>query len=142
MVGRARTISITSIEAFSSYRKLQYKNLVGRARTISITATEAFGSHRKLQTHQLSRIMDINDCKRGFWNPTFHNADEVETIRKAFADDGCVFVDGCGGSLPLLRLSAQLGRIVKPRNEVSAGSGVSNIRCAPDLEGKGYSSEG
>ena len=39
-------------------------------------------------------------------------------------------------------MSEQLGAIAKPRNEVGAGTGVSNIRFAPDLAGKGYSSEG
>lgn len=74
--------------------------------------------------------------------PTFHDADDIQAIRKALSDDGCVFVDGCGGSLSLVRLSAQLGRIAKPRNEVGAGTGVSNTRYAPGIEGKGYSSDG
>lgn len=39
-------------------------------------------------------------------------------------------------------LAHQLGQVVRPRNEATPGSGVSRIRFASDLIGKGYSSEG
>ena len=42
----------------------------------------------------------------------------------------------------LIRVSRQLGRVVKPRNEVGDGAGISNIRFAPGMVGKGYSDEG
>lgn len=72
----------------------------------------------------------------------FYDIHDIEGIRTELARNGCAFAEGCDGQLALARLSEQLGVIAKPRNEVGAGTGVSNIRFAPDLTGKGYSSEG
>lgn len=73
--------------------------------------------------------------------PQFHHINDVESIRDTFNDQGAVFINECDEQ-SLITLAKQLGRIAKPRNEVGTGTGVSNIRCAPGLEGKGYSSEG
>ena len=73
--------------------------------------------------------------------PTFHPIKDLSAIRQTFDRDGAVFINGCDEQ-SLVTLGKQLGRIVKPRNEVGSGTGVSNIRFAPGLEGKGYSSEG
>ncbi|KAL8733198.1 MAG: hypothetical protein Q9166_002215 [cf. Caloplaca sp. 2 TL-2023] len=62
-------------------------------------------------------------------------------LEETFDKDGAVFIDGCDEQ-GLITLAKQLGRIAKPRNEVGSGTGVSNIRFAPGLIGKGYSSEG
>ncbi len=73
--------------------------------------------------------------------PHFHHIKDVDSIRHTFDDRGAVFINGCDEQ-GLVILAKQLGRIAKPRNEVGTGTGVSNIRCAPGLKGKGYSSEG
>lgn len=73
--------------------------------------------------------------------PQFHHIKDVDSIRDTFNDQGAVFINGCDEQ-SLIILAKHLGRIAKPRNEVGTGTGVSNIRCAPGLEGKGYSSEG
>jgi hypothetical protein len=41
-----------------------------------------------------------------------------------------------------VHLGNQLREIVRPRNEKTHGSGISHIRFAPDLTGKGHNSEG
>lgn len=73
--------------------------------------------------------------------PQFHHIKDVDSIRETFAEQGAVFIHGCDEQ-SLIILAEQLGRVAKPRNEVGTGTGVSNIRCAPGLKGKGYSSEG
>lgn len=80
--------------------------------------------------------MDINKCGQGCHTPTFLDFHEFESIRKTFYRDGVVFVDKINEER-LVALSESLGSIVKPRNEVAGGRGVSNIRCAPNLIGKG-----
>ncbi|KAL8784872.1 MAG: hypothetical protein Q9195_008865 [Heterodermia aff. obscurata] len=72
--------------------------------------------------------------------PSFHSVKDLSAIRQTFDRDGAVFINGCDEQ-SLITLAKQLGQIVKPRNEVGSGTGVSNIRFAPRLEGKGYSSE-
>ncbi|KAI5794984.1 hypothetical protein EDC01DRAFT_721925 [Geopyxis carbonaria] len=84
--------------------------------------------------------MDTKECGLGFITPEFHDRHDTKAIRKTFLEKGIVFLQGCDEQ-KLVELTRRLGRIVKPRNEVSAGTGVTNIRCAPALEGKGYSSE-
>ncbi len=73
--------------------------------------------------------------------PQFHHIKDVDFIRETFAEQGAVFIHGCDEQ-SLIILAEQLGRVAKPRNEVGTETGVSNIRCAPRLKGKGYSSEG
>lgn len=73
--------------------------------------------------------------------PCFHHISDIDDIRKTYDQDGAVFLDGCDEENMVI-LAKQLGRVAKPRNEVVAGTGVSNIRYAPGLIGKGYSSEG
>ena len=85
--------------------------------------------------------MDVRDCGLGIVKPDFYNIDDLSGISHAFCRDGLVFVDGCNEE-SLVKLGGHFGQIVKPRNETSTGTGVSNIRAAPGLVGKGYSSEG
>lgn len=66
---------------------------------------------------------------------------DLATIRREYNETGVVFIRDADEA-SLVSLSKKLGSIAKPRNEVSGGNGVSNIRCAPDLVGKGYSSQG
>ena len=71
----------------------------------------------------------------------FHDSQDFDEIKKSFFQDGIAFINGCDEK-NLLKLANLMGTIVKPRNEKATGTGVSNIRFAPGLEGKGYSSEG
>jgi len=87
--------------------------------------------------------MNAKDCKNVHYGAFFHsrNSSNVDSIRETYAEQGAVFIHGCDEQ-SLIILAEQLGRVAKPRNEVGTGTGVSNIRCAPGLKGKGYSSEG
>ncbi|KAL3468542.1 hypothetical protein BJX64DRAFT_246192 [Aspergillus heterothallicus] len=85
--------------------------------------------------------MDINCCGLGTLEPKFYLPTDDEAIRKEFFDKGIAFIKGCNEA-GLRRLAHQLGDIVRPRNEQINGSGISHIRCAPSLAGKGYSSQG
>ena len=73
--------------------------------------------------------------------PQFCNIRDIQSIRNSVAEKGYAFIEECDEN-SMVALAMQLGRIVTPRNESKSGSGVSNIRCAPSLVGKGYSSEG
>lgn len=73
--------------------------------------------------------------------PIFYLPSDVEGIRKAILTDGIAFVEKCDETL-LVSLANEFGEIVRPRNERIEGSGISHIRFAPNLAGKGYSSEG
>ncbi|KAF2752732.1 putative haloacid dehalogenase-like hydrolase [Pseudovirgaria hyperparasitica] len=84
--------------------------------------------------------MDVKDCLRGFYTPDFHDTLDLDGIRKAFYRDGMVFLQNCDED-KLVALGENLGTIARPRNELAGGRGVSNIRCAPGLEGKGYSNQ-
>ena len=75
-----------------------------------------------------------------FSAPQFLSISDTAGIWSRFRQDGIVFVEGVTES-SLVTLSQKFGRIFKPRNDVS-GTGVSNIRYAPGLTGKGYSTEG
>ncbi|KAJ7662804.1 hypothetical protein DFH06DRAFT_1268739 [Mycena polygramma] len=84
--------------------------------------------------------MNAEDCGLGYRVPAFHDLDDLDTIRKTFYKDGIAYVRDVDEA-KLVALGNQLGSIVKPRNETCKGTGVSNIRFAPGLEGKGYSSQ-
>jgi hypothetical protein len=76
-----------------------------------------------------------------FTDPEFEDAHAFETIRERFYRDGVAFVENCTEQ-DLIDLTQRLGVAVRPRNEKTAGSCVSSIRCAPDLRGKAYTSDG
>ncbi|PWY72697.1 Clavaminate synthase-like protein [Aspergillus eucalypticola CBS 122712] len=84
--------------------------------------------------------MDIKKCGLGANVPTFYDPSDIESIRASVFNNGIAFVEGCEEEA-LVGLARQLGQIVRPRNEETPGSGVSRIRFASDLVGKGYSSE-
>lgn len=73
--------------------------------------------------------------------PTFHHPSNIEAIKEDFYSKGIAFIEGCDEKA-LAELARKFGSIVKPRNESTSCSGISNIRFAPSLVGKGYSSEG
>lgn len=85
--------------------------------------------------------MNAQDCGLGYLTPKFQQASDIDQIREAFYEDGVTFVDDCDEDT-LVKLGESFGTVAKPRNEVTGGKGVSNIRCAPGLEGKGYSNQG
>lgn len=66
---------------------------------------------------------------------------DIDGVRQDLFTKGIAFVEECDET-SLVHLGNQLGEIVRPRNEKTHGSGISHIRFAPDLTGKGYSSEG
>jgi len=71
----------------------------------------------------------------------FHDSQDFNEIKKRYFQDGVAFINRCDEQ-NLLKLANFMGTIVRPRNEKATGTRVSNIRYAPSLEGKGYSSEG
>ncbi|KAL4952344.1 HAD-like domain-containing protein [Aspergillus filifer] len=84
--------------------------------------------------------MDINRCGLGIKEPTFHTPSDLQGIKEEFFDKGITFLDGFDEQT-LSQLASQFGQVVRPRNEKTSGSGISNIRFDPSLVGKGYSSE-
>ncbi|KAL4920936.1 hypothetical protein BDW62DRAFT_220372 [Aspergillus aurantiobrunneus] len=84
--------------------------------------------------------MDVTRCGLGTKDPVFYPASEFQKILEAFHNDGIAFIEGCDEDR-LGQLASQFGEIVKPRNEKTNGTGISNIRFAPTLVGKGYSAE-
>ncbi|KAJ6492030.1 hypothetical protein C8R45DRAFT_1073427 [Mycena sanguinolenta] len=84
--------------------------------------------------------MNAEDCGLGYQVPTFHDVDDLDKIQKAFYKDGIAYVQGVDEA-KLVALGNYFGSIIKPRNETGNGTGISNIRFAPGLEGKGYSSQ-
>jgi hypothetical protein len=72
--------------------------------------------------------------------PKFHPPTNLEAVQEDFYNKGVAFIEGCNEE-SLTKLAHQFGDIVRPRNEVN-GAGISNIRFAPSLAGKGYSSDG
>ncbi|KAL2852256.1 hypothetical protein BJX68DRAFT_275060 [Aspergillus pseudodeflectus] len=83
--------------------------------------------------------MEISRCGLGVLEPKFHRPTSLEAIQEDFYNKGVAFIEGCDEE-SLTKLAHQFGDIVRPRNEVN-GAGISNIRFAPSLAGKGYSSE-
>lgn len=65
----------------------------------------------------------------------------MDRVREDLFTKGIAFIEGCDED-SLVEVANQLGEINRPRNEKLNGSGVSHIRFAPNLVGKGYSSEG
>ncbi|KAJ7864918.1 hypothetical protein B0H13DRAFT_1898874 [Mycena leptocephala] len=84
--------------------------------------------------------MNAEECGLGYQVPTFHNLHDLDKIQKTFYKDGIAYVDGVDET-KLIALGNHFGSIAKPRNETVNGTGMSNIRFAPGLEGKGYSSQ-
>ncbi|GAQ06886.1 hypothetical protein ALT_4207 [Aspergillus lentulus] len=84
--------------------------------------------------------MDVTQCGLGPQSPEFHLASDIDGVRQDLFTKGIAFVEECDET-SLVHLGNQLGEIVRPRNEKTHGSGISHIRFAPDLTGKGYSSE-
>ncbi|PWY88065.1 Clavaminate synthase-like protein [Aspergillus sclerotioniger CBS 115572] len=84
--------------------------------------------------------MDTERCDLGPYVPTFHAPSDINAIRESVYTNGIAFVGGCDED-SLVTLANHLGQVVRPRNEKTPGSGVSNIRFASNLVGKGYSSE-
>ncbi|KAI0191105.1 hypothetical protein F4808DRAFT_444119 [Astrocystis sublimbata] len=84
--------------------------------------------------------MDLKACALGLRAPTFIEPHHSQEIWETLYRDGVVFIQNCNEE-SLVHVSKSLGVPVGPRNAKSEGSFVSNIRCAPDLVGKGYSSE-
>ncbi|KAJ6473384.1 hypothetical protein C8R47DRAFT_1187546 [Mycena vitilis] len=84
--------------------------------------------------------MNAEDCGLGYQVPVFHDLDDLDAIRRTFYRDGIAYVQGVDEA-SLVALGNHFGSIVKPRNEAGKGTGVSNIRFAPGLVGKGYSSQ-
>jgi hypothetical protein len=70
----------------------------------------------------------------------FNDAQDLHAIREQFYRDGVAFFENCDEE-SLIGISKTLRETVRPRNETASGTGISNIRFAPGLEGKGYSSE-
>ncbi|KAJ0416569.1 hypothetical protein BJY00DRAFT_326198 [Aspergillus carlsbadensis] len=83
--------------------------------------------------------MEVSRCGLGILEPKFHLPTSLESIQEDFYNKGIAFVEQCNEE-SLTKLAHQLGDIVRPRNEAN-GAGISNIRFAPSLAGKGYSSE-
>ncbi|KAL3485245.1 hypothetical protein BJX62DRAFT_243159 [Aspergillus germanicus] len=83
--------------------------------------------------------MEVSRCGLGVLEPKFHPPTNLEAIQKDFYNKGVAFIEGCNEE-SLTKLAHQFGDIVRPRNEVN-GAGISNIRFAPSLAGKGYSSD-
>ncbi|RDW72324.1 uncharacterized protein DSM5745_07496 [Aspergillus mulundensis] len=84
--------------------------------------------------------MDINRCGLGIKEPVFHLPSDLQGIQEDFYEHGIAFLKDCD-EVKLGQLANQLGEVVRPRNEKTSGTGISNIRYDPSLEGKGYSSE-
>ncbi|KAL4926815.1 HAD-like domain-containing protein [Aspergillus undulatus] len=84
--------------------------------------------------------MDINRCGLGIKEPNFHSPSDIQSIKEEFFEKGLTFLEGFNEET-LCQLASQFGDIVRPRNEKTNGSGISNIRFDPSLVGKGYSSE-
>ncbi|GAP90669.1 putative haloacid dehalogenase-like hydrolase [Rosellinia necatrix] len=84
--------------------------------------------------------MDVAGCGLGVVAPEFTDAGDFQKIRERFYKDGVAFIENCDEDR-LIAFTKSLGVAVRPRNETTNGTGVSNIRCVPGLAGKGYSSE-
>ncbi|KAI1332430.1 hypothetical protein F5Y16DRAFT_394502 [Xylariaceae sp. FL0255] len=84
--------------------------------------------------------MSAEECGLECKAPEFIDSHDHEAVRKEFLYAGIVLVENCEEQ-SLIQLAQHLGEPVQPRNETTSGTCVSNIRCAPGLEGKGYSSE-
>jgi hypothetical protein len=74
-------------------------------------------------------------------DPVFHPPSDLLGIQEAFYNHGIAFLEGFDEQ-SLSKLASQFGDIIRPRNETTSGTGISNIRFEPSLVGKGYSSEG
>ncbi|PKX98638.1 putative haloacid dehalogenase-like hydrolase [Aspergillus novofumigatus IBT 16806] len=84
--------------------------------------------------------MDVTQCGLGPHSPEFHLPSDIDGVRQDLFTKGIAFVEECDET-SIVHLGNQLGEIVRPRNEKAHGSGISHIRFAPNLTGKGYSSE-
>ncbi|KAI9039362.1 putative haloacid dehalogenase-like hydrolase [Aspergillus affinis] len=84
--------------------------------------------------------MDVTKCGLGPFTPEFHTPSDIDGVRQDLFTKGIAFIEGCDED-SLVDVANQLGEINRPRNEKLHGSGVSHIRFAPNLTGKGYSSE-
>ncbi|KAL4808821.1 HAD-like domain-containing protein [Aspergillus unguis] len=82
--------------------------------------------------------MDIKRCGLGVEEPVFHPATDIQAIVQDFYTKGIAFIKGCN-EMTLADLAGQFGIIVRPRHEKLSGTGISHIRFAPALIGKGYS---
>ncbi|KAL2868584.1 HAD-like domain-containing protein [Aspergillus lucknowensis] len=84
--------------------------------------------------------MDINRCGLGTTGPTFYSITCNEVIKMELRKNGIAFLSIDDGE-SLRKLGNEHGVVIRPRNEGPDGSGISNIRFAPSLVGKGYSSD-
>ncbi|KAL4881021.1 HAD-like domain-containing protein [Aspergillus karnatakaensis] len=84
--------------------------------------------------------MDTTRCGLGVQEPVFHPPSDLLGIQEDFYNRGIAFLDGFDED-SLSQLASKFGDVIRPRNEKTSGTGISNIRFAPSLAGKGYSSE-
>ncbi|KAL4888253.1 Clavaminate synthase-like protein [Aspergillus ambiguus] len=84
--------------------------------------------------------MDVQHCGLGAQVPVFDLPSDIEAIRERLFRTGIAFIRDSGID-SLVMLGTNLGTVIRPRNEQHPGTGISNIRYAPSLRGKGYSSE-